>query len=235
MKNTVLKWLYAIPGRNKFLILALIAAQGLYGGAGVLYAFLLRGVVDSAAAGSYSGFVRYLVSAILLIVMQLGMRALVRWLTELAKSNIENIFKVRLTDTILHRDYLKVSSVHSGEWLNRLTNDTVVIANGYVEIIPGISGMAVKLFGALGMIVALEPYFAAILIPSGCATLLFQTSAQEYAGSGRKASDFSAGAIDRVDDDPLLCGRGTDACSDREKTDRSQVGQNEKVSLFHRM
>ena len=70
MKNTVLKWLYAIPGRNKFLILALIAAQGLYGGAGVLYAFLLRGVVDSAAAGSYSGFVRYLVSAILLIVMR---------------------------------------------------------------------------------------------------------------------------------------------------------------------
>ena len=173
MKNSALRWLYAIPGRNKILILALIAAQGLFGGSGVLYAFLLRGVVDSAAAGSHSGFVRYLALAILLIVVQLGLRALIRWLTELAKSNIENIFKARLTDTILHRDYLKVSSVHSGEWLNRLTNDTVVIANGYVDIIPGLFGMAVKLLGALGMIVALEPYFAAMLIPLGGATLLF--------------------------------------------------------------
>ena len=173
MNNTALKWLYAVPGRNKYIILALIAAQGLYGGSGVLYAFLLRGVVDSAAAGLHMGFVRYLVLAVLLTVVQLTLRAVIRWLTELAKSNIENIFKARLTDTLLHKDYLRVSSVHSGEWLNRLTNDTMVVANGYVDIIPGIVGMAVKFFGALIMIVALEPYFAAVLIPGGAATLVF--------------------------------------------------------------
>ena len=114
MNNTALKWLYAVPGRNKYIILALIAAQGLYGGSGVLYAFLLRGVVDSAAAGLHMGFVRYLVLAVLLTVVQLTLRAVIRWLTELAKSNIENIFKARLTDTLLHKDYLRVSSVPSG-------------------------------------------------------------------------------------------------------------------------
>ena len=173
MKKNELKWLFDVPGKKRLYILILTAVQGLNSGLGVLYALLLRGVVDSAAAGSQSGFLKYLILAILLIVTQLLLRAVIRWLSEFARSGIENVFKARLTDAILHKDYLRVSAVHSGEWLNRLTNDTVVVANGYTEIFPGIFGMAVKLSGALVMLIALEPFFAFLLIPGGMAMLLF--------------------------------------------------------------
>ena len=68
---------------------------------------------------------------------------------------------------LLRKDYARVSAVHSGEWLNRLTSDTVVVANGSADILPGLAGMAVKLVSALVMIIALEPAFAAVLLPGG--------------------------------------------------------------------
>ena len=178
MKDSARKWLLAVPGRRKLYILALILVQSLYGGSGVLYALLLRGVVDAAVGGDRTGFWRYIALFIGLAAAQIALRAVLRWLNERAKSSLENVFKQRLTDTLLHRDLLRVGAVHSGEWLNRLTNDTVVVANDYVEIVPGLAGMAVKLVSALAMIIALEPLFAAILIPGGVVlallTLLFR-------------------------------------------------------------
>ena len=40
-----------------------------------------------------------------------------------------------------------LQQVHSGEWMNRLTSDTVVIAGGTTQIIPGMIGMVVRLIG----------------------------------------------------------------------------------------
>lgn len=167
MKQSARRWLFAVPGNQKWYIAALTLVQALLGGAGVLYALLLRGVVDAAVGGDKPAFWRFLILIIALLAGQLALRAVVRWLTELSKSSFENTFKKRLTETLLKKDYLRVSAVHSGEWMNRLTNDTVVVANGYVEIIPGLVGMAVKLASAIVMIISIEPMFAAILIPGG--------------------------------------------------------------------
>ena len=173
MRNTALCWLWTVPEKKKLHILILTVVQALHGASGVLYALLLRGIVDAAAGRDTAGFWRYLGFLIALVIVQLALRAVIRWLTELSKANLENTFKARLTDTLLHRDYLRVSAVHSGEWLNRLTNDAKVVADGYVEIVPGLAGMVVKLVSALVMIVVLEPRFAAILIPAGALMVLF--------------------------------------------------------------
>ena len=171
--NNTLRWLWAVPGGKKWYIAALTSVQALHGASGVLYALLLRSLVDAAVGGNRPGFWRVLVLLIGLVAVQLSLRAIVRWLTELSKSTFENIFKGRLADTLLHRDYLRVSAVHSGEWLNRLTNDAKVAADGYADILPGLAGMVVKLVSALVMILVLEPRFAAILIPGGAALVLF--------------------------------------------------------------
>ena len=162
-----------MPGNRKWYIVALTLVQALLGGSGVLYALLLRGVVDAAVGGSRTAFWQNLILIIALAAGQLLLRAVVRWLTELTKSTFENTFKKRLTETLLKKDYLRVSAVHSGEWMNRLTNDTVVVANDYTEFIPGLVGMAVRLVSALVMIIAIEPLFAAILIPGGGMLALF--------------------------------------------------------------
>ena len=77
---------------------------------------------------------------------------------------------------MLYKDFAAVNAIHSGEWLNRLTNDCMVVANHFTEILPGIAGMIVKLISAAVMIIALDKRFAAILIPAGI-VLLFLTYA----------------------------------------------------------
>lgn len=174
-KNNTLGWLVRVPGSKRGYILALTAVQVLHGASGVFYALLLREIVDAATSRDRAGFIKYLIFFALLIGLQLTLQALIRWLSELSRATLENIFKARLNNMLLRRDYLKVSALHSGEWMNRLTSDTMVVADNAVQILPGLAGMAVKLVSAVVMIIVLEPVFAAILLPLGTLLMLFST------------------------------------------------------------
>lgn len=172
MKDNAVKWLYAVPERKKLYIVVLMLVQAVNGASGVLYALLLRNVVDDATAGDREGFWMYVWLTVLLVAGQIALRAVIRWLTELSKSTFENLFKARLMQNILHKDFASVSAVHSGEWLNRLTNDTVIVADSYVDILPGLVGMVVKMFSAVLMMIVLDWHFAAILLPCGIVLLV---------------------------------------------------------------
>lgn len=169
--KTAQDWLFSVPGKKKLYIIALMLVQGIGGATGVLEALLLRSIVDGAVARNSDAFWHHLTLMILLMVAEIVFQAVIRWLTELSKATFENIFKRRLTHQLLQKDYGTVSAIHSGEWLNRLTNDTAVVAEGYVEILPGLMGMAVKLISALVMIIALDSRFASILIPAGAVAI----------------------------------------------------------------
>ncbi len=165
--NQTLRWLYAVPKRKKVYILILIFVQMLHGGSGVFYALLLRNIVDSAVAKEIQAFWWNVVMTVLLVLGQLALSAVVRFLSELSKSSLENIFKKRLMENLLVKDFASVEAIHSGEWLNRLTNDTVVVANGYTEILPGMAEMSVKMVSAVAMLIVLQPWFGWLLIPGG--------------------------------------------------------------------
>lgn len=175
-KNKTLSWLFAVTGKKKIYVLFLIIIQMIHGGSGVLYALLLRNIVDSAVDKNTDGFIFNSLLVILLIIVQLSLRAIIRYLNELSRASFENIFKKRLMNKLLTKNYACIEAVHSGEWLNRLTNDTVVVANGCTEIIPGISGMAVKMLSALIMIIILQPWFTWIIIPGGIVMILLTYS-----------------------------------------------------------
>ena len=170
-KNTV-RWIWRVSGRKKGYVLALTLVQGIAGVIGVIYALLFRAVVDSAVGKNATAFRHNVVLIIGLVLVQLAVSAVIRWLNELARSDIENTFKQRLVDNILQKDYASVTATHTAEWLNRLTNDTTVVAGGTVEILPGLVGTVVRLISALILIIALDRWFAYILIPGGIALVI---------------------------------------------------------------
>ncbi|MGN1416002.1 MAG: ABC transporter transmembrane domain-containing protein, partial [Oscillospiraceae bacterium] len=166
-KNSAIKWLWDITGKKKIYIVILLAVQVVLGASSVFYALFLRNIIDSAAGRDADGFTLYLVGIAALVAGQILLRAVVRRVDELARSDFENTLKARLFGRLLTKDYASVTAVHSGEWINRLTNDTVVCANGLTDILPGLAEMAVKMCGALVMIILLEPRFMYVLIPGG--------------------------------------------------------------------
>ena len=167
MNDNAIRWLYKVPAGKKLYILALTIVQCLNGASGVLYAVFLRDIVNSAVDRDKQAFIQSSIFIVLLILVQLTLSAISRWLSELSRATLENLFKERLMHNILRKDFSRVTAVHSGEWLNRLTSDTTVIANNYTEIIPGFAGMAVKMISALVMITILDARFAIIIIPLG--------------------------------------------------------------------
>ena len=162
-----LQFLREVSGKAKWNILWLLLSQALLGASSVYYALLTRDTVDHAAAGDRAGFFTSLGLFALLVVFQIGMRALIRFLEEYARSGFQNRFKERLFSTLLTRDFQRVSQTHSGEWMNRLTSDTRVVADGLATIVPDLAGTLVRIVGAVGMLLYLVPRFAPVLLPGG--------------------------------------------------------------------
>ena len=160
-------YLNAVAKKGKVNIGILLAAQALLGISSVFYALFLRDIINGAVAGDRQRFLSAVVAFALLVCAQLLVRALARFLEEYTRASLENRFKERLFSTLMEKDYAEVSAVHSGEWMNRLIGDTVVVANGLTDILPGLAGMIVRLVGAISAIVILEPGFLYLIVPGG--------------------------------------------------------------------
>lgn len=172
MKTNTIKWLSKTAGKKKIYIAFLFVIQIILGASSVFYALILKNIIDCAARNDSHGFFMFFIGIVVLVIGQISLRAVARHIEELSRSTFENLLKDRLFSCLLNKDYASVTSVHSGEWLNRLTNDTVVCADGMTDIFPGISGMIVKMSGALSIILTLEPEFLYILLPGGAVFLL---------------------------------------------------------------
>ena len=166
-RKSVHRYIDEVVGAKKVYILILLLIQAALGVSSVLYALFLRDIVDGAVAHDFAVMVRSMCAFAGLVVCQLALRALSRHMSELACSTYENAFKSRLFGELLSRDFGSVTAIHSGEWMNRLTSDTAVVADGLASIVPGVAGAAVRIVGALTMILVIEARFAYILIPGG--------------------------------------------------------------------
>lgn len=166
------KWLYDIADTKKRYVVVLIIIQTLLSISSVVYALLLRNAIDEAVAKNRDGFFVYVEIIIGVVILQILIRALDRYLEEYLRTSIENACKGLVFRNILKKDYESVTNQHSAEWLNRLTSDTTVCANGIVEILPRLIALIVKMIAAFAMIIVLEPMFVWILVPGGVLALI---------------------------------------------------------------
>ena len=169
-KNT-LQWLSIAAGKAKLLVGVLVAVQAVLSVSSIAFAFVLRRIINMAVDGVQGGFWASLALLVGILLGQIVLSAASRFLSEYTSAAVENRFKHRLFAALLTGNYASVTAVHSGEWMNRLTSDTTIIAGGVTQIVPGLIGMLVRLFGALAAILWLEPRFFWVLVPGGAAML----------------------------------------------------------------
>ena len=170
--KSALHFINEVAGKSRLYIIFLLLVQMVLGISSVFYALLLRGLIDGAVAHDRYRMISYCVMFVALVAGQIALRAVLRFLEEFSKAAYENAFKKRLFAGLLTRSYGVVTATHSGEWMNRLTSDTVVVAEGLATIVPGVAGMVTKMAGALVVILVMEPRFAYILVPGGVLLVL---------------------------------------------------------------
>lgn len=166
-EKSTLIWLRKVTEKYRSFVVLLTGFEIIVSGLGICYALVMKQMVDRAVAKDSHGFVIGMIGFGMLVLGQLIIRILTRQISEYTRSSMENTLKQRLFHFILIKDYGSVSLKHSEEWMNRLTSDTVVCADGMTDILPGLFGMLIRLVGALVLILYLQPGLAVIMIPGG--------------------------------------------------------------------
>ncbi len=187
---TFLKILKTVKGKKRYLCFLLFISI-LQAALSVGYALFFRNIIDSAVAGEKGLMMNNIIGLAALALTQLILRCAAHFLNEYTKSGVENSLKKHLFANLLKKDYSLITATHSGEWLNRLTNDTVVVAEGLTGIIPGVFATVVRMVCAFAFLAVFIPKFAMFLLIIGsvlvCVTVVFRKISKKLHTAVQKA------------------------------------------------
>lgn len=170
--TTLLKILKVVKGKKRY-IYAMLFIHIFQSILSVGYALFFRNIIDAAVAWERFLLINNVVGLAVLALTQLILRSLIYFLGEYTRATVENQLKKHLFVNLLKKDYSLITATHSGEWLNRLTNDTVVVAEGLTNIIPGIFATIVRMVCAFTFLAILIPKFALLLMVIAPVVVLF--------------------------------------------------------------
>lgn len=165
--SATLKWICSVAGPGGKWVLLLTLTRISQGGLAIFYAYALRNVINCATAGNREGFLPLLSQFIILVATTVVLQTLGRYLHEKAHATLEKVFRLRAFSQLLQRSYGKVSAVHTGDWMNRITSDTNAIIAGILRVLPELCGMLVRLLGAFIALTTIVPQVALLLLPAG--------------------------------------------------------------------
>ena len=178
-RQDALRWLWQVAGRYKWAIGGIALLDVVLGAGSVCYARLFGNLVDRATAGQLRPFLWAAGALAAMTFAQMILNSLDSLAAEWTRASLENRLKERLFACLLHKDYAAVTARHSGDWVARLTSDTVVVAGNLADLLPRLAGLLARLSGALAALFLLQPAFFYILLPAGCLVLALTVSLRQ--------------------------------------------------------
>lgn len=132
------KWLClnAKPVFWQILFLTFLGAMMSY--ISVEFALASRNLLDSATGASDLGFTASVVHMAILLLADLTVQSVYNLFSVRLRTLFKNRLQKRLFSTVMTRSFSDLSEFHSGELINRLTNDIRLISTNIIDIIPSI-------------------------------------------------------------------------------------------------
>ena len=172
MKKSIILWiLKKIKNRIPSIVVMTLANVG-SSLMGVLFALNSKQLIDRAVTGERQLFFRACILQVLLILGMILCISITRILREKILAQLDRDWKKELLHHLLNGDYADVSAYHSGELINRMTNDVRVLDEGIVSILPNLAAMLTKLIAAAAVLVSLEPVFGVIILAAGSVIMI---------------------------------------------------------------
>ncbi|MBQ2922057.1 MAG: ABC transporter ATP-binding protein [Tyzzerella sp.] len=163
-----LKWIAKALNKRKWMIGLLTFIQSIMAISGIVFALLMRSVIDNAVSKEYTAFWHAVFALALLICLQILLRFGNRFLEEDTHAAIENRLRQKTLQGILQTDYARVKEYHTGELMNRITSDVAIITDGAVTLVPSLASMAVRIVGVLLVMGTIDWSIALIFLIAGC-------------------------------------------------------------------
>lgn len=175
-----LKWILHTLGNRKWLIVLLAILRSTQAVCGIAFALLMRKGIDSAVSGEMTTFRHSVVALVGMILLQMVLYAVHRYLEEDTRASVENRFRQKVFRGILEKEYKEVTGYHTGELMNRLTSDTSIVTDGAVNLFPSVLSMLVRVVGILYVMSSIEPWMTVVLLIGGCLITLFSVGPRKW-------------------------------------------------------
>ena len=153
-------------------MILLVLANAFFSVLSVLFAFAIKEIIDSATgtelvSPSMRRLVSFAVAISVIVILQFVFRVIINGLTEHIRAKLEMEYKSYLFGQILVKKQDKITGYHSGELMNRLTNDVSVVADGYSGILPTVVSAFARLICAVVALIILDWIFAVAFTVAG--------------------------------------------------------------------
>lgn len=228
----VLKWISKTLGKRKWMIALLSVLQSVLAVSGIIFALLMRQVIDRAVDGHRAGFMQAITMLAVLIFGQIAIRWILRFVEDDTKAVIDNRLRQKVFGEVLRTDYGKIKEYHTGELLNRITSDTFIVTDGAVSLLPSVCSMGVRIFGVLLVMGMIQPSIALFFLIGGCFVATFSLLPRKLQKKVHKEVQAADGTVKSFIQESLesLLVIQAFGCEDKiESTSAGQMGEHRKI------
>lgn len=176
-------------------LLVLIAANAGVALLAVSFALGTKGVIDSATGGDRAELIHASLLQAAIIGGLLLCLFLARCLNARLTDELDRDWKRSLLHNLLRGNYADVSAFHSGELINRLTNDVQTVDNGLISTLPNLASMVTRLAAVIGVLAAMAPRFMLVMAALGITVALTTGFVRKHVRGLHKKVSASNGKV----------------------------------------
>lgn len=181
--KNALRWICA---HSKFILFPLILLCGIsfaMSMCSVYFAVLSRQLIDTAVGQTNGSLAQKALALIVFVLLLLLLQVSFSYLNVRVSGKLEIRLRKSVFSTLLCKDLTEVTSVHSGDLMNRLTSDISIITNAVVSLLPTLLSFVTRLGAAAVLLLREQPLFLAFYLVFG---LLFMGFTRIYSKRMKK-------------------------------------------------
>lgn len=168
MKDTkTIKWIFNKTKSNLLNFILLNVIHIIYSFLSIYSILISKNLIDAATNGTSTELKAYIIQLILVAISAITLRAILASIDAVTRAKLEMNFKQNILETILKRNYEKITKFHSGDLMTRIVSDVDIIIDTLVSLIPSILSMITSLICAIILLFQISQQFVGILLLGG--------------------------------------------------------------------
>lgn len=167
MKNKSLLWLIKNGKSSIIYIIALTLTSVLLSLLSLKFVSVSREVMNIATRSAEGNIISACILLVILLLVRLGIQILTSYINVHASSRLEISLKRNIFRSLIGKDYISLSSYHSGELLNRINSDVSTIVSGIVTILPSAALFLTSIVGGFIYLFTIDMFLALAILAVG--------------------------------------------------------------------
>lgn len=169
----ITRWMLA-QSRHYWLQMTLNASLGvLYVGVSLAFVWATKLAVDIATGGASGSLNRAILLLVFVTMLDISIGFSMKWIRAVLGVRARNSMQERLFGRLLNCEWLAVRKYHTGDVLNRVMEDVVVVVNLLTEELPSLLSTLMQLLGAFVFMYMMDSRLALIIICIAPVFILF--------------------------------------------------------------